>query len=185
MEVAHSAESGCDRRPLGAGARRNRRDEAHNFEILGRPKGEQVPGSRVATTARTRTGSPRRFVTESWPHQGGPEGENCLPEANHREGCERIQPLSPTLRLGPGKRKEDGARSLRRWSRPLDRCRLVTGPEAALVTPLLPPRQRIRPRPQLLIGGCTPPRDPRHLTFLKCVYYSDSDWGISSRYSRF
>ena len=29
------------------------------------------------------------------------------------------------------------------------------------------------------------PRDHRHLTFLKCVYYSGSDWGICLHFSRF
>ncbi|KAK2102519.1 hypothetical protein P7K49_020186, partial [Saguinus oedipus] len=44
----------------------------------------------------------------------------------------------------------------RRWSRPLNDCRPVTGPEAARVTLPPPPRQRPRPRPRLLIGRRTP-----------------------------
>lgn len=90
--------------------------------------------------------------------------------------------MSATLPLGPGKRSEDRARKAvveAAGRLPAgDPSRGCPGDSAATAA------SAASAPPSAPHWRAHSPRDRRHLTFLKCVYYSGSDWGISLYFSR-
>lgn len=159
------------RRPSGARARRP--EDTHTFQGLRPPERKRARGARAATTARAGRSNPGRLVTETSPNRGGPRGRRrrawgglhgrtraraasarrglCVPEW-------AASSASAGLELQAAGRSPAGHRS-----------RGCPGDSAASAASAPPPAPHW--------AACAP-RDHRHLTFLKCVYYAGSDPGV-------
>lgn len=159
------------RRP--SGARAQRPEDTHTFQGLRPPERKRARGARAATTARAGRSSPGRLVTETSPNRGGPSrrlwrargglhGRTRTHTASaRRDLCVpewAASSESAGLELQAAERSPAGHRS-----------RGCPGDSAASAASAPPPASHW--------AACTP-RDHRHLTFLKCVYYTGSDPGV-------